>query len=96
MGTAAITTDMNKAYDRVEWDFVEAVLRRLGFMDHWVVCIMRCITSVSFNVKVQGKTVESFNPGRGLRQGDPFSPYLFILVADVLSCMINEHVARGT
>ena len=56
---------------------------------------MRCITSVSFNVKVEGKTVESFTPGRGLRQGDQLSPYLFILVADVLSCMINEHVARG-
>ena len=56
---------------------------------------MICLRSVEFNLKLEGKTVDSFKPGRGLRQGDPLSPYLFILVAEVLSSMVTEHVRRG-
>ena len=56
---------------------------------------MSCVSTVCFNVKVEGSTIKTINPKCGLRQGDPLSPYLFILVADVLSKMVIEHVARG-
>lgn len=91
----AIKIDMNKAYDRVEWDFLEALLERLRFDRKWVDYIMACLTTVEFNLKLEGQTVDTFKPGRGLRQGDPLSPYLFIMVADVLSNMVNEHIRRG-
>lgn len=87
--------DMNKDYDRVEWDFLSQVLLKLGFAASWVEKVVNCIDSVSFNLLLSGKKVSSFRPKRGLRQGDPLSPYMFIIVADVLSKMINKAVANG-
>lgn len=55
---------------------------------------MKCVTSVSFGVTINGKTKDTFSPSRGLRQGDPFSPYLFLCVVDVLSNMISQAVGR--
>lgn len=82
--------DMNKAYDRVEWDFLEALLLKFGFHISWVHLIMNCLSTVSFSVLLNGKPGASFFPSRGLRQGDPLSPYLFILVGEVLTAMINK------
>ncbi|BFG35167.1 hypothetical protein CerSpe_214410 [Prunus speciosa] len=87
--------DMNKAYDRIEWDFVKEVLHKLGFDSTWVRLVMRCITSVRFTVLLNGKAGIPFKPTRGIRQGDPISPYIFILVSDVLSSMLNKAVERG-
>ncbi|XP_021803273.1 uncharacterized protein LOC110747395 [Prunus avium] len=63
--------DMNKAFDRIEWDFVAAVLEKLGFAGDWISLVMRCITSVEFAVIVNGSPGISFKPTRGIRQGDP-------------------------
>lgn len=92
----AIKMDMRKAYDRVEWDFLKFVLLKLGFNDIWVSKIMECVCSVKYNLLLESCSVASFVPKRGLRQGDPLSPYLFILVADVLSCMVSEACAQGS
>ena len=87
--------DMSKAYDRVEWDFLKMCLIKFGFCMDWVLLIMKCIESVRLNLCVSGDKIDSNTPGRGLRQGDPLSPYLFILTDEVLSTMIHKSIARG-
>jgi hypothetical protein len=85
----ALKIDMTKAYDRVEWNYLKGVLLKLGFNDRWVEMVMRFVTSVKYAVKVNGELTESFKPTTGIRKGDPISPYLFLLCAEGLSCLLH-------
>ncbi|XP_056864246.1 uncharacterized protein LOC130511334 [Raphanus sativus] len=86
----AIKTDMSKAYDRVEWSFMEALLLKFGFDAHWVNLVMKCVSTVSYQVLINGEARGYIKPSRGLRQGDPISPFLFILCTEVLISHIRQ------
>ena len=79
---SAVKLDMMKAYDRVEWHFLEAILLKLGFSASWVCLIMKCVSSVRFVVKVNSELLPFFTPSKGLRQVDPVSLFLFLLCAE--------------
>lgn len=65
----AIKLDLQKAYDRVNWRFINFVLLHLGFNETFTNWIHACISSVTFEIIVNGAKYESFKPTRGLRQG---------------------------
>lgn len=88
----AVKLDISKAYDLVEWNFIEDVMEKMGFHEKWIQLIMKCITTVSYYVIINGVVQGSIFPTRGLRQGDPLSPYLFLLYADGFSSLINEAI----
>jgi hypothetical protein len=94
-GYMAVKLDMSKAYDRLEWSFVEGVLRKLGFANRWVVLLMSCIRSVTYSILINGQPQGLITPSRGIRQGDPLSPYLFILCAEALSSLIQNSAREG-
>jgi hypothetical protein len=88
-GACAIKLDMAKAYDRVEWVHLRAIMVKLGFAEGWINLVMKCVETVSFSVRVNGQFSEFFKPTRGIHQGDPISPYLFLLCAEGLSSLIK-------
>lgn len=87
--------DIRKAYDSVSWDFLLMVLQKMNFPIQFIGWIMECITNPKFYVLINKSSTGFFQSTRGLRQGDPISPYLFCLVMEVFSCLIEKEVERG-
>ena len=86
---------MSKAYDRVEWIFLKKIMEKLGFSEKWINLIMMCVTTVSYRIKVNDEYTTNVTPQRGLRQGDPLSPYLFIICAEALSALLQNAESEG-
>ncbi|XP_042950095.1 uncharacterized protein LOC122282210 [Carya illinoinensis] len=89
-GKMALKLDMEKAFDYIEWNFLFAVLKVLGFSSTWINLIKECITTATFSILINGSPRGFFKAERGLRQGDPISPFLFILCTEVLSRLLAK------
>ncbi|KAI5352205.1 hypothetical protein L3X38_005096 [Prunus dulcis] len=91
-GFIAWKIDLSKAYDRLNWGFIMTVLKEVGFPENLIQLIIHCVSSVTYQVCVNGELTETFTPKNGIRQGDPLSPYLFVLCMEKFSHLIVEAV----
>ena len=96
IGEMALKLDMSKAYDRVEWTCLDKFMEKLGFVEYWRRLIMRCVTIVSYAININGRPKGHIIPTRVIKQGDPLSPYLFLLCAEGLSALIKSSVESGS
>ena len=96
MGFMAMKLDMSKAYDRVEWRYVERIMEKLGFCNRWVSLVLECISTVSYSILVNGEPKGDIRPSKDLRQRDPLSPYLFLLCSEGLNRMLQQADSNDT
>ncbi|XP_024634465.1 uncharacterized protein [Medicago truncatula] len=87
--------DFEKAYDFVDWGYIDEVMCKMNFLSVWRSWIMECITTATTSVLVNGCPTDEFTLERGLRQGDPLSPFLFLLAAEGLNVMMTALVTNG-
>jgi len=85
-----LKVDFEKAYDSVRWEYLYDMLHKMGFHNKWVMWIRGCLESATVSVLVNGSPTEEFKPTRGLRQGDPLAPFLFIVVAEGLAGLVRQ------
>jgi len=90
-----VKVDFEKAYDSLNWKFLYYMLDILGFSSVWVNWIKACLESASVSVLVKGSPTEEFKPKRGLRQGDPLTPFLFLIVAEGLTGLMRKAKSSG-
>ncbi|GJZ59819.1 RNA-directed DNA polymerase, eukaryota, reverse transcriptase zinc-binding domain protein [Tanacetum coccineum] len=84
--------DIQKAYDTVDWNFLKNTLRLFGFHRKMVKWIMLCVSTPSYSLCINGERHGFFKGGRGLRQGDPMSPYLFTIVMEVFNLIMKQKI----
>jgi hypothetical protein len=87
--------DLKKAYDCINWDFLRLILLQCGFGLETTNWVMGCVTSTVYAILINGEETKFFQRKRGLRQGCPLSPFLFILVMEGLSIMLKKGQAEG-
>lgn len=94
-GYVGIKLDIAKAYDSLEWDFIENTLKHMGFPNNIINVIMSCIRTVTFSIMINGEPIDPFHPKRGIRQGDLLSSYIFILCVEIMSGLIAKGQQEG-
>lgn len=91
----ALKPNMCKAYDRVEWCFLEDLMRKMGFNERWIGLLMICVKTVTYSILVNGEQKVVIRPTREIRQGDPLSHFLFLLCIESLHGIINQVARMG-
>ena len=94
IGFMAMKLDMSMAYDCVEWEYLVRIMEKTGFCEKWVTLVLECISTVSYSILVNREPKGDIKPSRGIRQGDPLSPYLFLLCSEGLNRMLQQAVAN--
>ena len=88
----AVKLDVSRAYDRVEWEFLEKIKLRIGFLVQWVNLAMLTVRTASYSIIINGEPCGYVSPSRGIKQGDPLSPYLFLFCAEGLSSLLRKAI----
>ena len=88
--------DISKAFDSVRWDFLLSSLQAYHIPIPFINCLRACVCSPTFSLTINGVTSGYFKGKTGLRQGDPLSPILFVMVMNILSLMLNKAATNGT
>ncbi|XP_028773622.1 uncharacterized protein LOC114730681 [Neltuma alba] len=91
-GFMAIKIDLEKAYDCVNWNFLIGCLKELQLPNHFVDIISSCVSTADFQLLWNGDKAKNFSSSRGVRQGDPISPYLFVICMEKLAHIIQEEI----
>ena len=91
----SLKLDFEKAYDTIDWISVDSVLKEMGFGVKLRKWIEACITTAKISILFNGSPCKPFRMARGLRQGDPLSPFLFVVVAEVLNRMLMQASSMG-
>ncbi|XP_071739221.1 secreted RxLR effector protein 78-like [Rutidosis leptorrhynchoides] len=87
--------DFEKAFDCLNWGFLLDVMNSMGFGSKWRQWIYSCLKSATISILVNGSPTNEFSLGRGIRQGDPLSPFLFILAAEGLNILTKAATEKG-
>ena len=95
VGYKALKIDLEKAYEKLEWSFIRETLIRVNLPSDLIDINMSCVSMVPTSVLFNGEALDSIYPSRGIRQGDPLSPYLFILCMDFLGQLIEEKCSEN-
>lgn len=95
VGEVALKLDISKAYDRVSWSFLRHRMQSMGFCDRWIAWMMLYVKTVNYNFYFNDSNIGHILLKKGLRQGDPLSPYLFLICVEGLSNMLDAAASNG-
>lgn len=89
-GQLALKIDMSQAFDRMKWNLIRLALKQFGLSPQWINWVRECVSSVSYSLLLNGSPFGFILPSRGLRQGDPLFPFLFVIGMELLSRMLDK------